>query len=112
MAPQRRAHPAYGEAVFYGNFVLGRIAVRRGDFAEAGEYLLLAGSTPGSAGLDSFGPDMTLARELVKNGKSDIVLRYLALCKTFWKMDEGKLEEWSALIPGGEKPDFSGYDYQ
>ena len=112
MAPERRADPGYGEAVFYGNFVLGRIAVKRGDFAKAGEYLLLAGSTPGSPALDSFGPNMTLARELVENGKSDVVLRYLALCKTYWKMDEGKLEEWSALIEGGEKPDFSGYDYQ
>jgi len=112
MAPQYRADLGYGEAVFYGNFVLGRISVRRGDFARAGKYLLSAGSTPGSPGLDSFGPNMTLARELAENGQSDIVLRYLALCKAFWKMDEGKLEEWSALIEGGAKPDFSGFDYQ
>lgn len=86
--------------------------MRRADFAKAGEYLLSAGSTPGSLGLDSFGPNMSLARELVENGQSDIVLRYLTLCKAFWKMDEGKLQEWSALIEGGEKPDFRGFDYQ
>ncbi len=39
---------------------------------------------------------MTLAKELVERGQSAVVLQYLALCKNFWKMDRGKLDEWSA----------------
>jgi len=107
MAQQYRKDWNYGNAIFYGNFVLGRISVRQGDFTTAGQYLVSAGATPGSPQLESFGPNMTLAKELVEKNQSDVVLRYLVQCKRFWKMDDGKLEEWSALIRGGEKPDFS-----
>ena len=106
-APQYPGDWNYGNAIFYGNFVLGRIAVKRGDFARAGKYLLAAGATPGSPQLNSFGPNMTLAKELVENGQSDVALRFLALCKKFWKMDYGKLDQWSADIRGATTPDFS-----
>jgi len=97
----------YGDAVYYGNFVLGRIAVQEGNLAQAGQYLLAAGATPGSPTLDSFGPNVTLAKELLEKGQSDVVLQYLALCKNFWKMDRGKLDEWSATIRSGGVPDFT-----
>lgn len=109
MAPKYPKDWNYGNAIFYGNFVLGRVSVKRQDFATAGKYLLLAGATPGSPQLDSFGPNMTLANELVNNGKPDVVLQYLMLCKNFWKMDSGKLDDWSAVIRAGGKPDFSSY---
>lgn len=97
----------YGNAIFYGNFVLGRIAVRGGNIAQAEQYLLASGATPGSPQLDSFGPSMTLAKELLEKGKSrDVVLQYLEQCKKFWDDDEHKLDEWSAIIRRGGIPDF------
>ena len=107
MAPQYPKSWNYGNAIFYGNFVLGRVAAQRGNVVQAGQYLLAAGATPGSPQLDSFGPNMTLAKELLEKGQSDVVLQYLALCKNFWKMDRGKLDEWSATVRGGGVPDFT-----
>ena len=108
MASQYPKDWNYGNAIYYGNFVLGRIAVREDNLAQAGQYLLAAGATPGSPQLDSFGPNVTLAKELIEKGQSDVVLRYFALCKHFWKMDGGKLDEWSATVRKGGIPDFAG----
>ena len=46
---------------------------------------MAAGATPGSPQLDSFGPNMTLAKELLEKGQPDVVLHYFALCKNFWE---------------------------
>jgi hypothetical protein len=107
-APQYPRDWNYGNAIYYGNFVLGRIAVQEGILAEASQYLLAAGATPGSPQLDTFGPNVTLAKELLEKGQSGVVLQYLALCKNFWKMDRGKLDEWSATVRSGGIPDFKG----
>jgi hypothetical protein len=96
----------YGNAIFYGNFVLGRIAIQRGNVKQAGQYLLAAGATAGSPQLDSFGPDMTLAKELLEKGQSEVVLQYFALCKNFWEDGRRQLDEWSAAVRRGEIPDF------
>jgi len=112
MASQYPGDWNYGNAVYYGNFVLGRIAVQQGNLVQAGQYLLAAGATPGSPQLNSFGPNMTLAQELLAKGQSDVVLQYFALCKNFWKMDRGKLDEWSATVRGGGVPDLSSNLYQ
>jgi hypothetical protein len=106
MAPQYPKDWNYGEAIFYGNFVLGRIAIRQGDLKQAGQYLLAAGATPGSPALDSFGPNMTLAKELLEKGESGVVLKYFALCKNFWEDGRRQLDEWSAIVRGGEIPNF------
>jgi hypothetical protein len=105
MAPDYPKNWNYGNAIFYGNFVLGRVAVQR-DVTQANEYLLAAGATPGSPQLNTFGPNMALAKELLEKGQSEVVLQYLALCKKFWKMDRGQLDEWSATIRSGGIPDF------
>ena len=96
----------YGSAIFYGNFVLGRIAIQRGNVKQAGQYLLAAGATPGSPQLDSFGPNMTLAKELLEKGQSGVVLQYFALCKNFWEHGGRKLDEWGVAVRGGKSPDF------
>jgi len=96
----------HGNAIFYGNFVLGRIAIQRGSVKQAGQYLLAAGATAGSPQLDSFGPNMTLAKELLEKGRSEVVLQYFALCRKFWEDGRLKLDEWSSAVRGGEVPDF------
>jgi hypothetical protein len=107
-ASQYRSDWNYGNAVFYGNFVLGRVALNRGDIELADQYLLASGKTPGSPQLDSFGPNMTLAKDLLAKGESDSVLQYLDLCKNFWEGERQQLDAWRNAIRGGKIPDF-GY---
>lgn len=96
----------YGNNVHRGNVILGRIALRSGDLEEAGRRLLAAGNTPGSPQLDSFGPNMSLARELLQKGEKEIVLSYFELCSKFWKMGKERLDAWSAAVRDGNIPDF------
>jgi len=96
----------YGNAIYYGNFVLGRVALRGNETNKAKTLLLAAGHTPGSPQLNSFGPNVMLAKELLDKGERETVLEYFALCKSFWKMDRGLLDEWSATVRGGGVPVF------
>jgi len=96
----------YGNAVHKGNIVLGLVELRRENVADAKEHLLVAGLTPGSPQLDSFGPNMTLAKELLEKGEREVVLAYLQDCEKFWKMGSGKLQEWIATVKTGGIPDF------
>jgi len=95
-----------GNTVFDCNFVLGRLALLDGDVALAEEYLLLAGDTKGSIVLDTSGPNMSLARELLKRSRRETVLKFLAQCGRFWTDDHGLLAKWSAEIENGEMPVF------
>lgn len=95
---------SYGNAIHYGNIILGRIANRRGDVEQAGDRLLKAGATIGSPNLNSFGPDFTLASELLEKGEKETVIEYLKLCKNFWKEDI--LDRWIEMIEADIEPDF------
>jgi hypothetical protein len=106
IAPDWKENWNYGNAIHNANLVLGRIALRSNDMDEAKGYLLEAGRTPGSPQLNSFGPDMTLAKELLEKGETKTVLEYLDLCGKFWKMHADNLGAWKAQIEKGEVPDF------
>jgi hypothetical protein len=106
MAAQYSTDWNYGNAIYFGNWVLGRIALQQGDATQAGEYLLRAAATPGSPQLNSFGPNMMLAQELLEKGQTAVVLQYFDLCAKFWKLEKGKLAAWTAVIKGGGVPDF------
>jgi tetratricopeptide (TPR) repeat protein len=97
---------ATGDAVHDGNIVLGRIALKKGDVKQAKKFLMQAGYTPGSPLLDSFGPDMSLAKEFLDAGEKDIVLKYFVLCRRFWKMGRGKLDDWTKQVKDGQVPNF------
>ena len=105
MAPHFKEDWNYGNAIHDGNEVLGIIAVQEGKINEAKQLLLEAGKSPGSPQLDSFGPDMELAQNLLQRGERDTVLEYLQLCSKFWKDNEGLLERWTAAIKSGKAPD-------
>ena len=96
----------YGNAIHKGNIILGRIALQSGDVTGAEQHLLAAGQTPGSPQLDSFGPNMTLAKDLLEKGERDTVLAYLQECAKFWKMGGSQLQEWVAKVKAGGIPDF------
>ena len=56
--------------------------------------------------MNSFGPNMMLAKDLLEKGERDTVLQYFELCRKFWKMDWGKLNQWSKEVRMGQTPDF------
>jgi hypothetical protein len=106
LAPHFKGNWNYGNAIQDGNLVLGRIALRDGHIQEAGQYLLAAGRSPRSPQMDSFGPNMSLAKDLLEKGQRDVVLQYFGLCRKFWSMDYGKLDEWSNDVKAGNIPSF------
>jgi hypothetical protein len=100
-----------GNAIHQGNVVLGRLDLRAGAVGKAKEHLLAAGRTKGSPQLNSFGPNMALAKELLERQEQEVVLEYLELCGTFWKNDRGRLEQWRVSIRGGAIPEFGASLY-
>jgi len=56
--------------------------------------------------MNSFGRNMSLARDLLANGERDVVLEYFERCRRFWTMDWGKLDEWSDAVGARHLPDF------
>ena len=100
-----------GNEIFFGNFILGRLALKAGDIEQAKHYLIEAGKTPGSPQLDSFGPNMTLAKELLEKGQTEVVLEYFDLCAKFWRY-QPRLDAWIATVKQGGIPDFgANLDY-
>ena len=108
LAPTYTTSWNYGNAIHKGHLILGRIALRQGDHHQAIEHLLLAGKTPGSPQLDTFGPNMTLAKELLEVGERDAVLTFIKLCQNFWEPEfaQDSSHLWSEQITHGELPDF------
>jgi hypothetical protein len=101
----------HGNAIYYGHSNLGRAALGRGDVEEAKRRLLAAGRTRGSPQLDSFGPDMTLAKALLARGEREVILQFLQLCRTFWKMDRGRLDKWTTMIRDGSTPSLEPFEF-
>jgi hypothetical protein len=96
----------YGNAIHDGHSVLGRVALARGDVAAAKQELVEAGRTPGSPQLGSFGPNVSLARDLLNSREVAAVTEYLRSCQSFWEMENGKIAHWIQLAESGEMPEF------
>jgi tetratricopeptide (TPR) repeat protein len=110
----RRAqeHPQdlnYGNAVHEGHRILGHLELKAGDVEAAKRHLLEAGATPGSPSLDSFGPELSLARDLLAKGERSAVIDYLRQISRFWKGAEEGLEEWIILIQAGKTPELDRF---
>jgi hypothetical protein len=54
--------------------------------------------------LDSFGPDLDLADELLRQGQIVPVRQYLIEIKSFWKPGDAEIDRWLAAISAGKKP--------
>lgn len=90
-----------------GHRLLSEVALQRGDIGTAREELLAAGRTPGSPQLNSFGPNMTLAKGLLEAGERDVVLQHFDLCGVFWMSEfRGNLPFWTTDVREGRVPDF------
>ena len=96
----------YGNAIHDGHLVRGRLALRAGDVAQAKKELLAAGDTPGSPQLDTFGPNMSLASDLLQHGEREVVLEYFQRCERFWESGGDSLDAWRKAIAGGKMPAF------
>ena len=75
-----------GNRTRFVHLTLGRIALADGNVKDAKYRLIAASTIQGSPQLDSFGPDMTLAEELLKAGEKEVVLKYFELCAAFWEL--------------------------
>jgi len=102
----------YGNAIQDSNHVLGRIALLKGDVAEAKSRLLASSESKGSPQMNSFGPNMQLAKELLEKGEKEVVLEYFTRCRGFWAMGADKLTSWTEQVKKDQTPKFgANLDY-
>lgn len=96
----------FGNAVHVANLVLGLIALDENKMDEAKNFLLEAGKTPGSPPLNSFGPNMLLAKELLEKEEFETVSQYLELVGVFWKNHDDDLAAWKEAVKNKQIPNF------
>ncbi len=96
----------YGNALHFAHTALGLLELERGNTQAAAEHLRLSAEMPGSPQLNSFGPSMRLARDLLRLGFADQVLGYLRECRRFWRMGETWLNIWEKKVQRGAMPTF------
>ncbi|MDF1697792.1 MAG: hypothetical protein P1U56_18235 [Saprospiraceae bacterium] len=90
------------------NTVKGRIALKNNDIELAKSCLLKSTEIKSTPTLSSFGPNMSLALDLLSINESEVVLAYLDACKSFWEHDRGQIEQWKKEIQNGQIPEFKG----
>jgi hypothetical protein len=106
VAPKYTNNWNYGNAIQDANQVLGRIALSNGNVAEAGRRLLASAVSKGSPQMNSFGPNMQLAKALLEKGETDVVIEYFNRCSAFWVLGKEKLASWTSSVRSGESPAF------
>jgi hypothetical protein len=96
----------YGNAVHHAHSALGRVALRAKRIGEAKRHLIASAKTKGSPQLNSFGSNQDLAAELLERCETKTVIRYLELCRKFWKMGQPQINAWTKSIRETGKTDF------
>ena len=94
----------YGQYFHDVHVVLGRVSLKDGNVEQAKTHLLEAGGTTGGGTLTSFGPNMSLAKELADRGERSTVMAYLELCRRFWQGPQ--LNQWIQTLKSGQVPNF------
>ena len=111
MAEKYKKTFAYNNARHHAHLALGRLQLQNGNIEGAKAELKKAiDIVPGSPQLNSFGPNMTLAKELLEKKEITAVLDYLEASRKFWlnEFSDPKIKEWTPLIKAGQIPDFRG----
>lgn len=106
ITPSHRDNWNYGNAIQDANIVHGLLALRSGDRESAKKYLTAAGDSPGSPQMNSFGPNMCLAKALLEAGEREAVLAYFEQCRRFWSSKHHKLDQWKFIASKGITPNF------
>ncbi|MBU2529249.1 hypothetical protein KKF70_07710 [bacterium] len=106
LAEKQKTGCNYGDAIYDSHLILGRLAVLDNDITAAKNHLLSAVKTPGSPTLNSFGPNMSLAKDLLEKGQKESVIKFLNECKKFWDVQcrEDKIGEWIEEIENDKIP--------
>ena len=112
LAKTHRENWNYGNAIHYGHTVLGLLRLQDHEVERAVAELRESGETTGSPQLNSFGPTMHLARELLRHGQFDAVVLYFQQCRSFWKMGTKWLSIWEKKVVRGAIPNFFGHLYR
>lgn len=103
----REGAPDIGNVIYDMNQVRGRVALSRGRRADALQFLRASAATSGSPQLASWGPRLTLARELLAVGETEPVLEFLSQLRSIWRgpVAAEALSEAVAAIRNGDIPD-------
>lgn len=98
----------YGNMLHLSHLILGRVHLLDGNVKVAIEELNRAAQTPGSPQLNTFGPSMMLAKELLEKGEKAAVLDYIKKCQRFWTSESAKTKapQWEKEITQGKIPRF------
>lgn len=104
----------YGPSIYASHIALGRQDLLEGKPEQAIQHLFEAAKTPGHPVLASFGPDMSLAKDLLEKGHKKPVIEFLIECKRIWELGEkeGKIDKWVKEISEGKTPDFGSNLYK
>lgn len=86
------------------HLLLGRIHLVMNDLDSAGLHLVQAGEAPTTPALESYGPDLSLARDLLTLGANGPVLKFLSALGTRWKAGKSRTETWEMDIRRGVVP--------
>ena len=86
--------------------ILGLVCLSKGKVASASKMLELASKISPTPQLRSFGPNLSLADALLKNGEKQVVLSFLEECADFWDLGGSLIKDWMNQIELGQYPDF------
>jgi hypothetical protein len=96
-------------SVHQAHIVLGKIALARHDVGDAANHLDHAGqaASRSSPAMATYGPDLTLAQDLLRRGQTEPVASYLEGCREAWPIGRDQLDDWISQIRGGNVPDLT-----
>ncbi len=106
MMPQFEKSFMHSNAIHKLNIAKGRMALKEGDVQLAKIFLFKSAKIKGSPQLSSFGPNMSLVKDLAEVKEFESAIEYLKLCKNFWQTDFGKLDYWISKLKENEVPHF------
>ncbi|MCC6511060.1 MAG: hypothetical protein IT423_18305 [Pirellulaceae bacterium] len=105
--PEDNSHWNYGNVLHQTMIINGLLALGRDDDLERAKgFLVLAGQTPGSPQLGSYGPNMLLAKVLLDRGEYEAVECYIDQCGLFWDSGKEELATWRSQVRVRQIPDF------
>jgi len=78
--------------------LLGRIALARGDAAEARQRLFASVKPPPSLKNPSYEPIFTLAQDLYDSGDRDTVIEFLEASRAVWRSDRGRIDRMISFV--------------